>query len=64
MQIANENSYIIYFEVDANYPKELLERCNDLPFLFKRMNTEKFENFIASLHDKKEYGVHIRNFVF
>ena len=32
-----------------------------LPFLPERMNIEKFEKLVASLHDKTEYFLHIRN---
>ena len=31
----------------------------DLPFLPKRMNIEKVEKLVASLHDKTEYVIHI-----
>ena len=64
IKTSNENSYIIYFEVDAQYPKELPKLHNYLPFLPKWMKIEKFENFTASLHEKKEYVMHIRNFKF
>ena len=31
----------------------------DLPFLPERMNIEKVEKLVASLHDKTEYVIHI-----
>ena len=34
---------------------------NDSPFLPERMNIEKVEKFLAVLHDKLEYDIHIRN---
>ena len=34
---------------------------NDLLFLHVRMKIEKIEKFVANLHDKTEYCIHIRN---
>ena len=31
-------------------------------FLPERMNIEKVEKIVPNLHDKTEYGIHIRNF--
>ena len=42
------------FEVDLQYPEELLEFQNDLPFLPERMKIEKVEKLSANLHDKNE----------
>ena len=47
-------------EFDAQYPDELHDLHNNLPFLPERMKVEKVENLVASLHDKTEYGEHIR----
>ena len=41
----------MFFEVDVQYPKNLYNRHNDLPF--SRLPTD--------LHDKEEYIIHIRN---
>ena len=49
------------FEVDVQYIEKLLEPHNDLPFLPERTKTEKVEKFVANLHDKTEYVIHIRN---
>ena len=58
----NEESGDWYFlEVDAHYLGRLHERHNDLPFLHERTKIEKVEMLVATLHDKTEYVLHIRN---
>ena len=34
---------------------------NDLPFLRERIKIEKDQRFVANLHDKSEYVIHIGN---
>ena len=46
----------IFFEVDVQYTDELYGLHNDLRFL-----SERIEKLVASLHDKTEYVIHIRN---
>ena len=41
--------------------KNLDNLHNDLPFLLKRIKNEKFENFVANLHDKTGYVIHKKN---
>ena len=48
-------------EADVQYPKELNELHNDLPFLSERMKFEKFGKLVTNLHDKIEYVIHKRN---
>ena len=50
-----------FLEVDVQFIGKLHELHNDLPFLFERIKIEKVEKFAASLHDKAEYVMHIRN---
>ena len=58
----NEESDEGYFlEVDVQYPENLHNLRNDLPFLSERRKIEKVENLVANLHDKNEYVIHIRN---
>ena len=58
----NEESDEGYFlEVDVQYLEKLHEFQNDLPILPERTKTEKVEKFVADLHDKTEYVIHIRN---
>ena len=58
----NENSDIDYFfEVDIEYPKELFNKHQGLPFL---PNTEKINKveklLVTSIEDKEKYVIHIR----
>ena len=48
-------------EVDVQYLEKAHQLHNDLPVLIERMKTEKVEKFVAKLHDKTEYVIHIRN---
>ena len=58
----NEHSDKGHFvEVDVQYPKGLHNLYNGLSFLPERMKIEQFEKLGASLDDKKEYLIHIRN---
>ena len=62
INIYNDESDEGYFlEVDVKYPKNLHNLHKDLPFLPERMKIEKIEKFVANLHDKEEYVMHIRN---
>ena len=49
-------------EVDVEYPKELHENYNELPFLEERMKIGRGggQNLVPNLKDKKEYVVHIK----
>ena len=49
-------------EVDVQYLERLYELHNDLPFLPERIKIEKVKKLVATLHDKIEYVIHIRNF--
>ena len=55
----NDEEY--FLEFDVQYLQNLLELHNDLPFLPDKMKVEKVKSFIASLHNKTEYIIHIRN---
>ena len=53
-QNCNEDSdewYIL--EVDIQYPENLHNFHDDLPFLLDRIKIEKVEILVANLHDKK-----------
>ena len=61
-KIYNEESNEGYFlEVDVQYLEKLDEFHNDLLFLPERIKIEKVKKLIASLNDKTEYIIHIRN---
>ena len=58
----NDKSDEEYFlEVDVQYPENLQNFSNDLPFLPERMKIEKVEKLVAYLHYKEEDAMHIRN---
>ena len=61
----NEESDEGYFlKVCVQYPENLHDLHNDLPFLPEKMKFEKVEKLVTNLHDKHdktEYVVHIRN---
>ena len=62
MKRYNEESDEGYFlEVNVQYPENLHNLHNDLPFLSEKMKIEKVEKLVADLHDKTEYIIHIRN---
>ena len=57
----DENSNKGYFlEVDIDYPKELFNLHNDLPFLPESKKVNKVEKLICDIEDKKKYVIHIR----
>ena len=60
----NEDSDEEYFrKVDVQYPEELYDLHNELPFLSERMKTEKVEKLVANLHDKKKNLIHTRSYI-
>ena len=50
-----------FLEVDVEPLEKLQKLQNDLLFLPKRINIEKFEKLVANLHDKAEQVIHIIN---
>ena len=50
-----------FFEVDVQYLEKLHGLHNDLPFLPERNETEKVEKLVATLLDKTEYVMGIKN---
>ena len=50
-----------FLEVDVQYPENLHNLHNDLPFSPERMKIEKVEKLVANLHDKEEYVIDITN---
>ena len=53
----SDMGYIFY--ADIIYRKELCELHKDLPFLPDRMDVNKVNKLIASVHDKTNYVIHI-----
>ena len=50
-----------FLGVDIQYPENLHNFHNDLPFLPERTKIGKVKRVVANLHDKKEYVIHIMN---
>ena len=50
-----------FLDVDIQYPENLHNLHNDLPFLPERIKTEKFKKLVADLHDKTENVIHIKS---
>ena len=47
-------------EVNVDYPKELHQNHNELPFLTARMKIGRMKKLVPNLKDKKGYVVHIK----
>ena len=59
----DENSDIGYFlKVVIDYPENLFNLNQDLPFLLKRKKVNKVEKLICNVEDKERYVFHIRVF--
>ena len=54
---SNEDFIKSFLEVVFQYPKNLHELHNDLPFLPERIESEKIENLVTNLHHKIEYVI-------
>ena len=54
----DKGAYLL--EVDVEYPKELHENHNKLPFLTERMKVGRVEKLVPNLKDKKGYVVHVK----
>ena len=57
----NDESDEGYFLFDAQYPENLDNFHNGLPFFAWRNENWKSRKAWANLHDKSEYDIHIRN---
>ena len=63
IKIYDENSDIGYFlKVVIDYPENLFNLNQDLPFLLKRKKVNKVEKLICNVEDKERYVFHIRVF--
>ena len=54
----DKKAYLL--KADVEYPKELHENHNELPFLAERMKIGREEKLVPNLKDKKGYVVHIK----
>ena len=54
----SDKGYIL--EVDVEYPKNLHDSFNDLPFLPERMKIKKYHKVAWNLYNKNNYVTHIK----
>ncbi|XP_057308120.1 uncharacterized protein LOC130646006 [Hydractinia symbiolongicarpus] len=54
----NKHGYIL--EVDIDYPRELHDKHNELPFLPKRTMVHRVKKLVPNLEHKRRYVMHIR----
>ena len=54
----SDKGYILV--VDVNYSKELHRPHSDIPLLPEIMKIDYFEKLVCSMHDKRNYAIHIR----
>ena len=47
-------------EVDVQYPKELHDHHNDLPFMCEKIRVNGVEKLVPNLYDKEKYVIHIK----
>ena len=59
-KLAKKNKHGYLLEVDVDYPEELHEKHNELPFLLEKMKIDKVMKLVPNLFNKKQYVVHIR----
>ena len=47
-------------EVDINYPKELHDHHNDLPFMCEKIKVNGVEKLVPNLYNKEKYVIHVK----
>ena len=58
-KLAKKNKHGYLLDVDVDYPEELHEKHNELPFLPEKMEIDKVMKLVPNLFNKKQYVVHI-----
>ena len=53
-----DHGYLL--EVDINYPKELHDHHNDLPFMCEKIKVNGVEKLVPNLYNKEKYVVHVK----
>ena len=61
LKLIKESDEGYFLEVGVQYPVNLHNIHNDLPFLSERTKIKKVEKLVANLQEKTEYVIHIRN---
>ena len=52
--------YGYLLEVDVEYPEELHNRHNDLPFLCEKSKVNGVEKLVPNIYDKEKYVIHVK----
>ena len=52
--------YGYLLEVDIQYPQELHEHHNDLPFMCEKISVNGVEKLVPNLYDNEKYVIHVR----
>ena len=52
--------YGYLLEVDVEYPPELHDHHNDLPFMCEKISVNGVEKLVPNLYDKEKYVIHVR----
>ena len=58
LMVKTDRGYLL--EVDVNYPMELHDYQNDLPFMCEKIKINGVEKLVPNLYDKKKYVIHIK----
>ena len=57
LMVKTDCGYLL--EVDVNYPKELYDYHNDLPFMCEKIKINGVEKLVPNLYNKRKYVIHI-----
>ena len=52
--------YGYLLEVDVEYPEELHNHHNDLPFLYEKSKVNGVEKLVPNIYDKEKYVIHVK----
>ena len=58
LMMKRDRGYLL--EVDVNYPKELHDHHNDLPFMCEKIKINGVEKLVPNLYNKEKYVVHVK----
>ena len=58
LMMKRDRSYLL--EVDVNYPKELHDHHNNLPFMCEKIKVNGVEKLVPNLYNKEKYVIHVK----
>ena len=58
--LAKNSKWGYLLEVDVEYPRELHNHHNDLPFLCEKIKVNGVEKLVPNLYDKEKYVIHVK----